>query len=234
MDTPLIETLESLGVMPVVTIDDAEHAEPLADALSEGGLPLVEVTLRTATAAEVIRRLRRSRPRMLVGAGTVLNVEDLLAARDAGAAFALAPGFSPAVMARAREIGMPFFPGVLTPSEVQHALAAGARVMKFFPAQPAGGTAMLEAIAAPFASSGARFIPTGGVKTETLQAWLSSPSVLAVGGTWIATRQAIAAGDWEAVRHHARAACAVVAGVRGPRQHPALEPSPQPHRPASS
>jgi len=203
-----------LVVIPVLVVEEVERAEPLADALAAGGLPVAEITFRTAAAAAVIDRLVRRRPDLLVGAGTVLTVESLLAARDAGARFALAPGFSPAVVARAREIGMPFFPGVMTPSEIQGALAAGASVMKFFPAQQAGGPAMLRALAAPYAFHGVRFIPTGGVNLENLEAWLAIPAVVAVGGTWIATPQQVAAGDWDGIRTRAASARAASARCR--------------------
>ena len=206
--------LARLGVVPVIAIEDAERAEPLADALVAGGLPIAEITFRTSAAAEVIARLSRRRPDLLVGAGTVLTVEQLLAARDAGARFALAPGFSAEVVEKAREVGLPFFPGVMTPSEVQGALRCGARVMKFFPAQQAGGPEMLKSLAAPFAFHGVRFIPTGGVKLATLDTWLAVRAVVAVGGTWIATPEAIAAGDWAAIRGHAAAAREAVARLR--------------------
>jgi len=214
MDSSLPSTFQKLGVIPVIAIDEVDKAEPLADALLEGGLPVAEITFRTAAAAAVIRRLSEKRPQLLVGAGTVLSVESLIAARDAGARFALAPGFSAEVVKKAAEIGLPFFPGVMTPSEIQGALAAGAKVMKFFPAEPAGGLAMLTALAAPFAFAGVRFLPTGGVKLESLKTWLASEAVLAVGGTWIATREAIRAGDFAAVRKNASQAREAVGRLR--------------------
>lgn len=214
MDEALDEAFGRLGVIPVLSVEDVERAEPLADALSAGGLPVAEITFRTAAAAAVIDRLSRRRPHVLVGAGTVLTVESLLAARDAGARFALAPGFTPEVVAKARQIGMPFIPGAMTPSEIQNALAAGARVLKFFPAQPAGGPGMLRALSAPFAFHGVRFVPTGGVNQENLEGWLAVDSVVAVGGTWIATPQQIAAGDWEGIGRRAAAARAAVARLR--------------------
>jgi 2-dehydro-3-deoxyphosphogluconate aldolase / (4S)-4-hydroxy-2-oxoglutarate aldolase len=210
----LNDVFARLGVIPVLSVEEVERAEPLADALAAGGLPVAEITFRTAAAAAVIERLARRRPDVLVGAGTVLSVESLLAARDAGARFALAPGFTPEVVAKAQEIGMPFFPGVMTPSEIQGALACGARVVKFFPAQAAGGPAMLRALAAPYAFYGVRFIPTGGVNSENLEAWLALESVVAVGGTWIATPQQIAGGDWVGIRGRAAAARAAVARCR--------------------
>lgn len=214
MDAALDEVFGRLGVIPVLSVEDVERAEPLADALATGGLPVAEITFRTAAAAAVIDRLSRRRPDVLVGAGTVLTVESLLAARDAGARFALAPGLTLEVVAKAREIGMPFCPGVMTPSDIQSALAAGARVLKFFPAQAAGGPSMLRALSAPYAFHGVRFVPTGGINQENLEAWLAVESVVAVGGTWIATPKQIAAGDWEGIRGRAAAARAAVARLR--------------------
>jgi 2-dehydro-3-deoxyphosphogluconate aldolase / (4S)-4-hydroxy-2-oxoglutarate aldolase len=214
MEPSVEDVLSRLGVIPVLSVEDVERAEPLADALAQGGLPIAEITFRTRAAAAVIDRIARRRPDVLVGAGTVLTVENLLAARDAGARFALAPGFTPEVVARAREIGMPFFPGVMTPSDIQNALAAGAPVLKFFPAQPAGGPAMLRALAAPYAFHGVRFIPTGGVNLENLEAWLAIDAVAAVGGTWIATAQQVAARDWQGISSRAGAARAAAARAR--------------------
>ena len=214
MDGTSAELIGRLGVVPVLSVDDVERAEPLADALAAGGLPVAEITFRTTAAADVIRLLSRRRPDVMVGAGTVLTVESLLAARDAGARFAVAPGFAPEVVAKAREIGMPFIPGVMTPSEIQNALAAGARVLKFFPAQPAGGPGMLRALSAPFALHGVRFVPTGGVDPQSLEAWLALESVVAVGGTWIATSQQIRSGDWKGIQDRAAAARAAFLRIR--------------------
>jgi 2-dehydro-3-deoxyphosphogluconate aldolase/(4S)-4-hydroxy-2-oxoglutarate aldolase len=207
------EVFARLGVIPVLSVDDVERAEPLADALRDGGLPVAEITFRTAAAAAVIKRLSR-RADVLVGAGTVLTVESLLQARDAGARFALAPGHTPEVVAKAREIGMPFFPGVMTPSEMQAALAGGSKIVKFFPAQHAGGPAMLRALSAPYDFYGMRFVPTGGVTADNLPSWLEVKSVVAVGGTWIATAQLIASGAWDTIRDLAAAARATVTRVR--------------------
>ena len=199
----------SFGVMPVVEIEAAEQAGALAETLLEAGLGVIEVTFRTAAAAEAIARISASYPEMLVGAGTVFRSEDLDRARDAGARFALAPGLNEAAVARARAIGMPYAPGVMTPSELQAGLSLGVSVFKFFPAEAAGGRAMLGSLAAPFAQAAPRFIPTGGITPAALAQWLDMPSVVAVGGSWIATRQAIAQGDWAAIGAAARVAVAV-------------------------
>ncbi len=211
------DTLSRLGVVPVLSVEDEARAEPLADALAAGGLPIAEITFRTAAAARVIETLARRRPDLLVGAGTVLSVASLLAAHQAGARFAFAPGFSADVVAKAREIGLPFFPGVMTPTDIEAALAAGAKIVKFFPAQPAGGPAMLQALSAPYLFYGVRFVPTGGVNLDNLESWLRVESVVAVGGTWIATPQHIAAGDWDGIRARAAAAREAVARIRSPR-----------------
>lgn len=195
-------------IVPVVAIDDARHAVPLADALIAGGLPVVEITFRTPAAAEAIAALAQGRPEILVGAGTVLDIAQLEMAQTAGARFALSPGLDLTVLARARTLDLPFVPGVLTPSEIQSALSAGCRLVKFFPATAAGGPDMLRAIAAPFAQTGLAFNPTGGIGLTSLPDWLAIPTVRAVGGTWIAPREAIAQGDWDGIAARARAAVA--------------------------
>lgn len=211
----IFETLSAFGVIPVITIENAAHAVALADALAEGGLGLAEITFRTEAAAEAIAAIARARPDFVVGAGTVLSPAQARAAQDAGARFALAPGFDPAVVAEAGALGLPFVPGVVTASEIQAALGAGCRLAKFFPAEQAGGRAMLRALAAPFAHTGLRFNPTGGIGPEALAGWLGEPHVAAVGGSWIAPRAAIAAGDWAAITASAAAACAVAQAARG-------------------
>lgn len=186
----------------------------MADALLEGGLPVAEITFRTEAAAEVIGHLHERRPELLIGAGTVLDAAHLAQARAAGAAFALAPGLDTSLVAEAGQLGLPFYPGVMTPTDVQAGLKAGASVLKFFPAVPAGGLTLMRAILAPFAHLGVRTIPTGGVTPKDLREWLDEPSVVAVGGTWIASRQAIVAGDWSGIRERAKAAALIAAEAR--------------------
>lgn len=202
----ILNRLEQIRVVPVIAIEDLDHALPLADALLEGGLPVAEITFRTEAAAEVIARLHERRPELLLGAGTVLTVAQLAQARAAGAAFALSPGVDPTVVAAAVRAGFPFYPGVMTPSDVLAGLGSGASAFKFFPAVPAGGIAMMRAILAPFAHLKPRVIPTGGVTPQDLPEWLVEPAVVAVGGTWIASRQAIMAGDWKGIQERARVA----------------------------
>lgn len=210
----IFDRIAAIGVIPVIAIEDEGAAVPLADALAEGGLPVAEITFRTPAAAACIRRIRTARPDFLVGAGTVLSQADLAAARDAGALYGLAPGLDPAVVASAQEAGLPFVPGVMTPSDIQAGLRAGVRLMKFFPAS-IGGPALLASMAAPFAMAGVGFIPTGGVTQGNLADWLAIPAVRAIGGSWIATRDDIADRRWPAVAEKAAAAVAEFARIRG-------------------
>jgi 2-dehydro-3-deoxyphosphogluconate aldolase/(4S)-4-hydroxy-2-oxoglutarate aldolase len=199
-------------VVPVIAIESVAHALPLADALIAGGLPIIEVTFRTQAALDVIRLLARERPSLLVGAGTVLDAETVDAAAAAGARFALAPGCSPATVNRARAIGLPFVPGVQTPSEVELALSLGCTTLKFFPAEASGGVKMLEAMHAPYRHTGVRFIPTGGVAPGNVAAYLDCAAVAAVGGTWLAKPSDLAEGRFEAIEARTREAVALAGG----------------------
>ena len=208
------ERAAKVGVIPVIAIEDAAQAEPLADALLGGGVGVAEITFRTEAAAEAIARMRDARPEMLVGAGTLLSPEAVRRAVDAGAAFGLAPGFDPKVLDAADSAGLPFAPGVMTPSDISLAATRGYTLMKFFPAVPAGGPSMLKNLAAPFAHLGLQFIPTGGVKLDTLADWLTLPEVCAVGGTWIAQTQDLREGNWRGITEKARAAAALIRELR--------------------
>jgi len=210
----IFDDLAAHAVVPVIALDDAAAALPLADALIAGGLPVAEITFRTEAARAAIEIMARERPQMLLGAGTVLSEAQVDAALAAGARFALAPGTDPAVLAHAAARGLPFAPGIMTPSDLQAALRAGCEMVKFFPATPAGGPSMLRNIAAPYAHTGVGFNPTGGVTLDTMADWFALPEVRAVGGTWIATRADIAAGQWERIAENARAAVARAAELR--------------------
>jgi 2-dehydro-3-deoxyphosphogluconate aldolase/(4S)-4-hydroxy-2-oxoglutarate aldolase len=202
------------GVVPVIALDDARNAIPLADALIAGGLPVAEITFRTAAARATIEAMAKQRPDMLVGSGTVLTEEQVDQSLAAGAQFALSPGIDAAVLAHAAKVGLPFAPGIMTPTDLQVALRMGCEMVKFFPAMPAGGPNMLKNIAAPYAHTGIGFNPTGGVTMDNMGDWLALPEVRAVGGTWIATRADIAAGDWDKITANAMAAAARVAELR--------------------
>lgn len=206
----IIEILEKYRVVPVITINDAKAALPLADALLSGGLPLAEITFRTQAAAEVIQMLAEERPELHVGAGTVLTPENVDAAVNAKAAFGVAPGFNPDTIELADELDWPFIPGVCTPSEVEAALSMECKVLKFFPAGAMGGIAMLKALSAPYGHTGVKFMPTGGVSEDNLAGYLAIPTVLACGGTWIATTTDIAEENWSEIEKRCRRIAEIV------------------------
>ncbi|MBB3319999.1 MULTISPECIES: bifunctional 4-hydroxy-2-oxoglutarate aldolase/2-dehydro-3-deoxy-phosphogluconate aldolase [unclassified Rhizobium] len=204
-----IDLIASLGVVPVIAIERASDAVALADALLEGGLPVAEITFRTEAAAEVMAALRDARPELCIGAGTVLDKPNLKRAIDAGARFGLAPGFDPEIVDAAKDAGLPFCPGIMTPSDLTLASARGVKLAKFFPAGVAGGPKALSGIAAPFAHLGIRFIPTGGVTEATIGEWLAIKQVIAVGGTWIAKTEDIRDGRFADIARNAAAAVKV-------------------------
>jgi len=210
----VLDRVAELGVVPVIAIDKVEHALPLADALIAGGLPVVEITFRTAAAADVIRLLAKERPALLVGAGTVLSPETVQIAVDAGAQFAVAPGLNPRVVAAAQKANLPFVPGIANPSDVEAGLELGCKLLKFFPAEALGGTKLLSAISAPYKHTGVKFIPTGGASMSNLEAYLKIETVAAVGGTWIAKKEDLAEGKWNEIAQRCREACAAVKSIR--------------------
>lgn len=201
-----LKRITDYRLVPVIAIDSADAALPLADALAEGGLPLAEITFRTPAAAEVIALLTRQRPDLLVGAGTVLSIQTLDQAISAGAAFGVSPGTNPAVVHAAREQGLPFIPGIATPSDIEQALALGASVLKFFPAEACGGAALLKALNAPYAHTGVKFMPTGGITIDNVEAYLALDCVAAIGGTWLATKEDIAEKRWSRITEKCREA----------------------------
>ncbi len=205
MNNP-IDLIASLGVVPVIAIERASDAVGLADALLEGGLPVAEITFRTEAAVDVLAAMRDARPELCIGAGTVLDQSNLKRAIDAGARFGLAPGFDPEIVDAAKAYGLPFCPGIMTPSDLTLAIARGVKLAKFFPAGTAGGPKALSAIAAPFAHLGIRFIPTGGVTEATIGEWLAIKQVIAVGGTWIAKTEDIREGRFAEIARNAAAA----------------------------
>ena len=195
-DTPLA-ALAASRLLPVIALNDASQARALGGALLAGGLPCAEVTFRTDAAAQAIEAMAQL-PGMLVGAGTVLTVEQVDRAVDAGARFVVSPGFSASVVRRCQQRGVPVYPGVMTPTEIQMALDEGLSTVKFFPAEQAGGVAMIKALTAPFRS--VRFIPTGGVNAANVKSYLDIPAGVAVGGTWMVPADALEERDWGRVR----------------------------------
>ncbi len=202
----MLDQLLERPVIPVIVIEDADDAVPLAEALLQGGIDVIEVTFRTAAAEQAIARINKAFPDLLLGAGTVLNTEQARRAHGAGAGFALAPGLNPAIVSCFQDLGGLFVPGVMTPSEIERGLEMGCRLLKFFPAETAGGVSMLKALSAPYASQGLRFCPTGGINLGNMKTYLDLPTVAAIGGSWIATKQQIADKDWAAITRQAREA----------------------------
>jgi 2-dehydro-3-deoxyphosphogluconate aldolase/(4S)-4-hydroxy-2-oxoglutarate aldolase len=194
-------------VIPVIVIDDGAHAVPLARALLEGGVRVLEVTLRTPLALAAIEAIAREVPDAIVGAGTVCNADDAQAARNAGAAFAVSPGYTAELGAACRRIGLPLLPGAVTASEAMAAMADGLQFLKFFPAEAAGGVAMLKSLAGPF--PGLRFCPTGGLTPANAPAYLALPNVVVCGGSWLTPAEALRGGDWGRITQLARAASAL-------------------------
>ena len=208
----VIDRLEKHGVIQVVELGSLDQASPLLEALSLGGLPAAEITLRTAAGLPAIAAARRTHPNALIGAGTVRSVDDAQQAIDQGAQFIVSPGISPEVLELSRSLGVPAFPGVCTPTEVQAALRAGAALVKFFPAEAIGGVAFLRALAGPFPD--VRFVPTGGISASNLRNYLELPTVVACGGTWLARPPVLAARRWDEIEELARQASGIVAAVR--------------------
>jgi len=211
----MIERLTRRPVIPVIVIEDENDAEPLAGALLAGGLDVIEVTFRTAAASAALVRIIRAFPEMLVGAGTVVTREQAQRCVDLGVSFGVAPGFNPETVRLFQESGVPFIPGVLSPSEIESAYGHGCTLLKFFPAGAAGGPTMLRALAEPYASLGVRFCPTGGVNVDNMNEYLSMSQVFAVGGSWIASKRQIVEKQWSVITQQTREALARAREVAG-------------------
>lgn len=207
MSTTIDDILQTAPVIPVMVIDTLADAVPLAQALVEGGLRVLEITLRTSIALEAIAAIKQAVPEAIVGAGTVINAETFAAARAAGAEFIVTPGCTPALLAAAQRAGLPFLPGVNTPSEAMVLLEQGIRAMKFFPAAAAGGIPMLKAMAGPLPQI--RFCPTGGIHPGNARDYLALPNVACVGGSWMAPAELVQAGNWNEITRLAREAAAL-------------------------
>jgi 2-dehydro-3-deoxyphosphogluconate aldolase/(4S)-4-hydroxy-2-oxoglutarate aldolase len=206
----LLELMNLGPVIPVIVLEDAGQAVPLARALVSGGVRALEVTLRTPAGLPSIRAIAQQVPEAVVGVGTLTQPDEFAAAREAGARFAVSPGFSPTLVEAARSSGLPWLPGVMTPSEVLAARAAGLCQLKLFPAQPAGGVAMLKALYGPFPE--VVFCPTGGITPDSAPEFLALPNVACVGGSWLTPTAAVSAGDWSTITRLARQASALRAG----------------------
>ena len=201
------DILNAGPVMPVIVLDSVDDAVPLARALVAGGVRVLEVTLRTSAALDCVLAIRDGVPGAIVGVGTITNIADLEAARGAGAVFGVSPGSTSALLAAARDSGLPFLPGVMTPSDVIAAVSAGFTAMKLFPARQAGGVNMLKAFAGPFPQ--VTFCPTGGIDSASAAEYLALPNVACVGGSWLSPPALLAARDWRGIEILARAASAL-------------------------
>lgn len=206
----LLKRVYDLGIIPVVAIDDAEKAVPLAKALEKGGLPAAEITFRTDAAEEAIRRIAQECPNVLIGAGTVLTKEQADRAIAAGAQFIVSPGFNPEMVKYVLSKGCPMLPGTATPGEMEQAMSMGLNAVKFFPAEQNGGIAKIKAVAGPYKTL--RWMPTGGVTTKNLNDYLSFNQILACGGTWIAKGDVIEGEKWDAIENNCREAVETMLG----------------------
>ena len=208
----ITEKFQKIGVVPVVVLDDAKDAIPLAKALIEGGLPCAEVTFRTEAAEESIRLMVEKYPEMLVGAGTVLTREQVDLAVSAGAKFIVSPGFDPEIVDYCLEKEIPVFPGCVSPSEVAQAVKRGLKIVKFFPAEPAGGISMIKAMAAPY--TGIKFMPTGGISTKNLEEYLTCDKILCCGGSWMVKGDLVKAGEFDKIKELTTEARKLVDSIR--------------------
>lgn len=206
------ETIKKIGVVPVVVLSDENFAEPLADALTQGGLPLAEITFRTAAAESVIARIKAHAPQMLVGAGTVLSAAQAERAINSGAEFIVSPGFNEKTARFCSDRKVPYFPGCVTPTEIMEAIACGITTVKFFPAESFGGLKTIKALSAPFGD--VAFMPTGGVNEDNLAEYLSFSKVVACGGSWMVDKSDLQEGRFDKIRDKCRKAADIAAGVK--------------------
>lgn len=209
----VLKKIEAAGVVPVIAIDSADKAVPLAKALIAGGIPCAEITFRTAAGPEAIRRIAQEVPEVLVGAGTVLTSRQADEAVAAGARFVVSPGFNPRVVDHCLANGVHIVPGCATPSDMEQAVERGLAAVKFFPAEPAGGIAYLRAVAAPYPML--RFMPTGGIAPDNLAQYLAFPKVFACGGSWMVQRELVAQGCYERISELCKQAVAITRAARG-------------------
>lgn len=204
----LVNQLAQIKLIPVIVIDHAEDIIPLGKALVDNGLPAAEITFRSEAAAEAIRLLREHQPNMLIGAGTVLNQQQALAAKEAGASFVVSPGFNPTTVKVCQELNIPIIPGINNPSTIEAALEMGLTTLKFFPAEASGGTAMIKALLAPYTNI--KLMPTGGISTKNIRDYLSIPRVIACGGSWMVDKTLIENKEWDQIGHLVRSAVELV------------------------
>lgn len=209
----ILEKLGKYGIVPVVVLNDSKDAEPLADALCEGGLACAEVTFRTEAAAESIKIMNEKHPEMLVGAGTVLTIEQVDEAVAAGAKFIVSPGLNPEVVKYCLDKNIAITPGVVTPSEMEQAIELGLNIVKFFPAEPSGGLSMIKAVSAPYTML--KFMPTGGINPGNVKEYLKSDKIFACGGSWMVKGNLVDAGNFDKIKELTKEAADIVKEIRG-------------------
>ncbi|MHB9138052.1 MAG: bifunctional 4-hydroxy-2-oxoglutarate aldolase/2-dehydro-3-deoxy-phosphogluconate aldolase [Victivallaceae bacterium] len=200
----VVVKLSRFKIVPVLAIEKVEDGLKMCELLDRCGLKIAEITFRTAAAEEIIRQASKKFPELVIGAGTVLNIEDLHRAFNAGASFAVAPGLNPAVVKEAIKNEYPFFPGISCPTHIEQAYELGVKVMKFFPAKALGGVKMLKAVIPPYRHLGIKLIPTGGISSDNIKNYLELPEVIAAGGTWLGTSADIRAGEWDKIEQLVR------------------------------
>jgi 2-dehydro-3-deoxyphosphogluconate aldolase/(4S)-4-hydroxy-2-oxoglutarate aldolase len=215
MDDELCNKMYRSGVIAVLVIDEVKDAVPLARALLEGGVDIMELTLRTPAAVDALQEIKNHVPDMMVGIGTVLTPDQVRQIKKLGAAFGVAPGLNPNVVKAAQEEGLPFSPGIVTPSDIECAIELGCNVLKYFPAEPAGGLTYLKSMANPYNHLGLKYVPLGGLNQDNFKAYLEFPPILAVGGSWIAKRDVIRKNELKTITENAHRASQVVKQLRG-------------------
>lgn len=210
----LASRVESAGIVAVLIVDRVEDAVPLAKSLLDGGVSVMELTLQTDAALGALKEIRAKVAEMLAGVGTVLTPDQVTQVKEAGAAFAVSPGVNRRVVEAARAAGLSFAPGVATPSDIEVALECGCKLLKFFPCEPSGGLPFLKAMSAPYLHLGVKFIPLGGVNAKNMATYLADPLISALGGSWLAPKELIKAGDWNAIQTLAAQAVEIIKNTR--------------------
>ena len=214
MTPELIQKIDAAGIIAVLIIDELAHAIPVARALLAGGIDAIELTLRTPAAMDAAKAIKKEVPEMTLGFGTVLTVDQVKAVVDVGADFAVSPGCNPKIIAEAYKQGLPFAPGIMTPTDIEIAVEQGCRILKFFPAETSGGMKHLESMSAPYNYLGLKFIPLGGCNIDNAPNYLQSKLITAIGGTWVAKQSLIQAENWETITNNAKEIRALINQIR--------------------
>ncbi|MCL4143266.1 UNVERIFIED_CONTAM: hypothetical protein GTU68_024294 [Idotea baltica] len=210
----IAQKIDDAGIVAVLIVDEVKHAVPLAKALLKGGVNTIELTLRTPAALDAALVIKKEVPEITLGFGTVLTTEQVKAVVDVGADFAVAPGCNPKIIAEAHKQGLPFAPGIMTPTDIEIAVEHGCRVLKFFPAETSGGMKHLGSMSAPYQYLGLRFIPLGGLNIENSRSYLESPIITAIGGSWVAKRPLIQNENWETITQNAKEIRRLITQIR--------------------